>query len=152
MTHAEYNKQHYHKRMTDGVFREHRRQRSEKWNQSPAGKEYYAAWRARHLEEKKRRDSEYAKERWLAVRQDVLTAYGHKCTCCGITQAPFLTLDHIHQDGKQHRKHFSGIQMYLDIKRQGYPKDKYRLLCMNCNFAIRWGAQCPHTVVPIEAV
>ncbi len=36
-------------------------------------------------------------------------------------------------------------QLYAEVKRQGFPKDKYQLLCSNCNQGKkRGGGICPH--------
>ena len=37
----------------------------------------------------------------------------------------------------------SGWRLYKWIKEQDYP-DRYRVLCMNCNFSIGMWGYCPH--------
>jgi hypothetical protein len=32
----------------------------------------------------------------------------------------------------------------LELKRQNWPQDGYRVLCMNCNWATSRGRTCPH--------
>jgi hypothetical protein len=58
-----------------------------------------------------------------------------------------VTLDHINRDGAQHRRLVGsgrgGWRIYADVIKQGCPKDRFRLLCMN-NFATRAGDPCPH--------
>lgn len=82
------------------------------------------------------------------LRRKVFAAYGDRCACCGETIPTFLTLDHVNRDGKAHRAKFGGrgssLSVYYDLQRQGWPKDGYRILCMNCNFATRFGGLCPH--------
>lgn len=78
------------------------------------------------------------------IRLEVLSAYGNKCSCCGDSHVEFLTLDHIYGGGGMHRQRLGARGVYYEIKKLGYPKDKYQLLCMNCNFATRWGKTCPH--------
>lgn len=75
----------------------------------------------------------------------MVEAYGGRCVCvnCPETNPAFLTLDHVNGDGKAHRKKV-GSHTYRDLKRQGWPKDGYRLLCWNCNAMIRFGDPCPH--------
>jgi hypothetical protein len=72
------------------------------------------------------------------LRRQVLKEYGHKCVHCGEKRYEFLTIDHIFNDGAAHKKQLGnkgrgGELIYIDIKRQGYPKDKYQVLCYNCN-------------------
>lgn len=86
--------------------------------------------------------------RWR-IRLEVIRAYGGKCVCCGEATAEFLTIDHIDGNGAEHRKHLprskqSGAGFYLWLREQGYPKDNYQLLCMNCNFAKGHFGTCPH--------
>jgi hypothetical protein len=79
------------------------------------------------------------------LRLELVAAYGGACSCCGECREPFLSLDHIRRDGSKHRRLVGGNQaVYRDLKRRGWPTDGYRLLCMNCNFATRYGARCPH--------
>jgi hypothetical protein len=79
------------------------------------------------------------------VKKEFASAYGKVCYCCGESRLPFLTCDHINGDGSADRKNnFSGVKLYLKARREGYPKDRYRLACMNCNFATRFGKICPH--------
>lgn len=78
------------------------------------------------------------------LKMQMLEAYGHDCACCGETEIAFLTLDHINGGGVKHRESVSSV--YRDLRNQGWPKDGYRILCMNCNFATRRGAPCPHAI------
>ena len=88
------------------------------------------------------------------IRLEVLTAYGSKCQCpggCDVSESKFLSLDHINNDGHKHRRTlYSGktmgdpLRVYLDVKRRGFPKDEYRLLCHNCNQARAFYGECPH--------
>ena len=92
------------------------------------------------------------RESWTRIKAELIAAYGGRCVCCEETAPAFLTLDHTNRDGKQHRAQFGGRgiatakQIYADLKRRGWPQDGYRLLCMNCNFATRYGQPCPHRV------
>jgi hypothetical protein len=80
----------------------------------------------------------------VALKAEVFSAYGDKCTCCGETEPRFLTIDHIHGDGKQHRAEVGIRGVYKSIRDQGFPKDKYQLLCCNCNWAKGIFGICPH--------
>lgn len=80
-----------------------------------------------------------------ATQSELIDAYGGRCACCGEREPAFLTLDHIGGGGNRHRRLSGGDRkMKQEIKRLGFPKDKYRLLCMNCQIATRFGRTCPH--------
>jgi len=82
---------------------------------------------------------------YYKYRFETLAAYGNKCSCCGESEIKFLTLEHINHDGKQHRKlHKGPAGVYRDLKRRGFPKKGYTLLCWNCQEATRFRAVCPH--------
>lgn len=78
----------------------------------------------------------------------MIAAYGGKCVCCDESQPEFLSLDHIANDGASERKErgwkLSGVHLYRALRRAGYPKERYQLLCMNCNWAKRNSGRCPH--------
>ena len=63
----------------------------------------------------------------------------------GKTQPEFLQLDHIHNDGAEDRKKNPATKLFAKLKRIGWPKDRYQLLCANCNFGkFMNGGICPH--------
>lgn len=89
-------------------------------------------WVAEHKEELRIRNKEWRtknrpslnkkKVQYLTdIREQVITAFGGKCQCCGETDHRFLTLDHI--NGR---------------------KDKFQILCFNCNCAKGIYGICPH--------
>jgi len=79
------------------------------------------------------------------LRSELIEAYGGKCACekCPETNQAFLTLEHVGGGGREHRKQV-GSHAYADLRRRGYPKDGYTLLCWNCNAASRFTGVCPH--------
>ena len=80
------------------------------------------------------------------LKSEIVQAYGGKCVCCGESNPGFLTIDHIFNDGQEDRaKNGSGQTFYTYLRNSGFPKDRYRLMCMNCNWARRNGV-CPHEV------
>lgn len=87
---------------------------------------------------------EWFKDYRQMVRKEMIAAYGGECSCCGESQQEFLTLEHLNHDGQAHRKKFSGMGYVFDLKRRGWPKDGYTILCANCNQATRLGVPCPH--------
>lgn len=87
------------------------------------------------------------KERWLELKSKAIEVFGGRCTCCGEANECFLTLDHVNNDGNEHRKIVNKIAfgIYGWLERNGYPKDGLQLLCWNCNMAKRAnGGVCPH--------
>jgi hypothetical protein len=81
-------------------------------------------------------------------KSKVLDYYGNKCACCGETISKFLTLDHINNDGAEHRRELkikgSSQSIYLWIIKHNYP-DRFQILCFNCNIGKNLnGGICPH--------
>lgn len=46
------------------------------------------------------------------LKLEVLAGYGGKCICCGETHPAFLTVDHINNDGAEHRTQKSTWQWW----------------------------------------
>lgn len=102
--------------------------------------------RARYYRTKPRHREKY-KSYNAQARNDVLLAYGGKCACCGEMTPEFLAIDHIFNDGAKERresKRSSGSAFYMWLRKNGFPKDRYQLLCHNCNMAKGFYGQCPH--------
>lgn len=87
-----------------------------------------------------RQQSKRATDKLRAV---VFAEYGNKCVCCQESAQEFMTIDHINGRGSHDRKTF-GARMYRWLKKNGFPKDNFRLLCMNCNFSYGMRGYCPH--------
>lgn len=74
-------------------------------------------------------------------RQSIINALGGKCAICGESHYEHLVIDHINDDGNIHRAAIkgnnkeAGERVYQDIIKQGIPKDKFQVLCANCNMA-----------------
>lgn len=81
-----------------------------------------------------------------ALRAEFLAVYGGRCFCCGESEPLFLQLDHTENDGAAHRReHKTGAKLLAALKRLGWPKEKYRILCANCNHGRALnGGVCPH--------
>ncbi len=84
--------------------------------------------------------------RWrLSLKCEMIEAYGGKCSCCGEKELAFLTLEHTNGDGAEHRRQLKHPnKVYTDLKRRGWPKDGYDVLCFNCNCSTAGGKICPH--------
>lgn len=112
----------------------------------PCKNQYQIAWHRKNPE-RVARAAELRRARQAALRRDAIAAYGGKCVCCGEDNPAFLTIDHVGGGGTKHRKSLGGggEAIYAWLKREGYPKEGFRLLCMNCNWATsRNGGVCPH--------
>lgn len=86
------------------------------------------------------------------IKQIVISNLGGKCACCGETEPRFLTVEHIGGGGNQHRKQYynSSYAVYRAIILEGYPRDKYEVLCWNCNMVQSHGVPCPHKALATQ--
>lgn len=77
---------------------------------------------------------------------------GARCACCEETHMEFLSIDHINGDGTAHRKLIGWVagNIYGWLKKNGFPSG-FRVLCMNCNFALGHVGYCPHEREQIAA-
>lgn len=85
-------------------------------------------------------------ERSRQMRAQVLAAYGGnrpRCACCGEERPPFLTLDHVNNGGRAHRRAKGNQGVYHELRRAAYPGG-FRILCFNCNIARGLYTICPH--------
>ena len=90
-------------------------------------------------------------DKWTKqLRQELLVAYGGKCACpcgCTVCEPEFLNLDHVNGGGRKQRRESkvqnSGTPFYSWLRKHGFPKDKFRLLCWNCNCARGIYGYCP---------
>ncbi len=80
---------------------------------------------------------------FLKTRMMVLKHYGGKCNCCGESEANFLSIDHINNDGNVWRKTHKSHALYTWIVLNNYPDD-LQILCYNCNMAKGKYGICPH--------
>lgn len=63
--------------------------------------------------------------------------YGEKCAYCGDARQLFLTIDHIHDNGAEHRRtqrsgQNRGHDIYAWLRKMNYPEG-FQTLCYNCN-------------------
>ena len=102
-------------------------------------KDYYRA-NAEELKAKERM-------RQRELKDQAYAAYGgYRCACCGESEPMFLCLDHVNNDGYEHRKEVHPRKLYAWLKRKGYPEG-FQVLCFNCNQGKRLnGGVCPHRV------
>jgi hypothetical protein len=88
----------------------------------------------------------WSSEYRTSLRNEMRSAYGGSCACCGESESMFLQMDHVFNDGHLDRKdNNSSAKLWAKLKKQGWPKDRYQLLCANCNFGKAMnGGVCPH--------
>lgn len=90
-----------------------------------------------------------SRNRMAEIRAEVIAEYGGKCSCphCEESNPYFLTIDHVGGWGAEHRKDGYGSRsIYAYLKKNGFPKDGFRLLCANCNMSLGWFGECGHTM------
>ena len=109
---------------------------------------YMKQYRASHPDYMKRHNDQRKAKR-LENKILVMTYYSYndvKCDCCGERIFEFLTIEHINNDGAEHRRKLKvrmGVDFYAKIIEIGFPEG-LRVLCYNCNCAIRYTKICPH--------
>lgn len=127
-----------------------------KESEKARGRKYYKEHRIQQLQRMKdwhEKNKEQVNLKMAERRQKykllVLSHYGGnppKCECCEEKNIKFLTIDHIKNNGYEHRKLIGegSLAMYLWIIRNNFPKE-FRVLCFNCNLGrgINKGI-CPH--------
>jgi hypothetical protein len=134
--HNKYCKKYYQEHK--GQFREYHQEHKEERRESC--RRYYQKHKEKRLV--------YNRDWWKKIRNKVLSYYSPgelRCACCGEKNFGFLTLDHVNQDGAEHRRlvgRSNGV--YLWIIKKGFPPG-FQVLCYNCNLGrARNGGVCPH--------
>ena len=85
------------------------------------------------------------------LRNKVVSYYSkgtNSCACCGEKEYNFLTLDHINNDGAEHKRFLktrSTRNIYIWIIKNNFPPI-FQILCFNCNCGryYRTNNVCPH--------
>ena len=110
---------------------------------------YQQTYRAKNPDKVDKANRETQRAYNKRIRDEVLEAYGKKCICCGETHTEFLEIDHLNGDGALERKELSGgAALFRMIKSLGFPKDRYQILCGNCNGSFGHYGYCPHNTLP----
>lgn len=67
------------------------------------------------------------------LKREVINAYGGpECFWCGEVDFVSLTIDHINNNGAQHRREIKAKTIYRWLKRNNFPLG-FQVLCCNCN-------------------
>lgn len=69
------------------------------------------------------------------LREETFLHYGSRCATCGEPLVEFLCIDHINDDGAEHRKAVGDCtaRVLKDLKRRDWPEGVIQYLCYNCN-------------------
>ncbi len=70
------------------------------------------------------------------LKLEVLGKYSNdtfRCTNCNEDRLDCLTIDHINNDGQEHRKAIGSVNMYRWLRKNNYPNG-FQVLCMNCQW------------------
>ncbi len=111
------------------------------WHSNKAFRDRCAILSKKWLAENRQHWYATVKNYLIRVRKQVIDSYGGECVCCKEKNYGFLTIEHLKHDAKNDRK---GQKLYAWLLKNGCPKDRYTILCMNCNWATRNGKICPH--------
>ena len=83
-------------------------------------------------ERRRRRD----RQRWRKLRAQGIVELGGRCAVCGERDWGCLELHHRGGEGvgAAHRRAVGGTAgVWRDARREGWPREKYLLLCANCH-------------------
>ena len=79
---------------------------------------------------------EYNFNRYWQAKLLVMTHYGKKCVTCGEEKLQKLSIDHINNDGGDHRRKLNmkcgGYNFYLWLIKNDFPSG-FQTLCISCN-------------------
>lgn len=147
-------KKRYYRRSREKQLAYNRKYRAEhkeqiaKWHRV-----WWANWYALNKESRKAYGQRYREEHSLEIKTkakdwrcklklEVLTHYGGgKCRCvkCGESRMACLSLDHIQGGGTERRRRGekSGVVLYIELRKLGFPKGTFQTLCMNCQWVKR---------------
>ena len=84
----------------------------------------------------------------LALKTEAMNFYGQTCACCGECDPRFLEVDHIGNDGAEHREQmgnraWGGVSILRWLRANNWPEG-FQFLCSNCNQAKYRHDICPH--------
>jgi hypothetical protein len=84
----------------------------------------------------------------IKYKLDIILYYGGMCECCKEKNISFLTVDHIKNNGNEHKMNgknrYKGETLYRYLIKHNYPKG-IQILCFNCNIGKHNNKNvCPH--------
>lgn len=98
----------------------------------------------RYADANRERVRQAAIDRRVALRSQVINAYGGRCACpgCHVVHAELLTVDHVGAGARHRQNRRSTRDIYAEIVRAGFPPE-FQLLCGSCNLAKSDSPTCP---------
>ena len=88
----------------------------------------------KHYRENETSKKDYERQRRVKARDSFFKMYGKVCKHCGDNDLKMLTLEHVLDDGAEHRKKsYSTLKVYLDATKEFMP-DRFCTLCIRCNW------------------
>ena len=128
-------------------------------NITPEEKEKFAVrnreYSKREYERSKKAKTIYHRNMRIQTWKLLFEHYGTVCACCGEANPIFLTLDHINNDGAEHRKSMggrSGYNLHRQVVANNFPSG-FQILCYNCNCGrARNNGICPHNKEKLNGV
>lgn len=85
-------------------------------------------------------------------KKQAFSYYGD-CRCCGENELSLLSIDHVNDDGAQHRKNShagSGVGLYRLLIKSNFPEG-FQTLCYNCNIGKRLNKGiCPKHLINLN--
>ena len=119
--------------------------RREKYKDDPEQREVWRRARKRYYAKNRERLNEEKRAYTQRRREEVITKYGGKCSCCGEKTIEFLAIDHTENNGAEERRRLKGSSgVYSKLWKSAKILPGYRVLCHNCNCAIGFYGSCPH--------
>lgn len=99
---------------------------------------------------RKTRNRSTSKAWRLILRLKAISHYSqsqYRCSCCGQSDVRFLQIDHVNNDGGEHRRSLgdraASHQLYRWLELNGYPEG-FQVLCSCCNMGKAIYGICPH--------
>ena len=137
-THPDDKKKRYERNKDEILAKQHKYYEENKETIREQHKEY----REKHREHLAAKSAEAQRKRNQKLKELFVSMYGGKCECCGEAEVTFLSIDHINgQIGIKKKE--GGARAYKNAT-ESFDPQKYRVLCLNCNSAVRFGRTCPH--------
>lgn len=133
----------YNKELEHGKLIKEKKEAWKKWRSREGTVAQYNDARARL--HGYRTNGVYANRARLQIMKEISNG-DIKCACCGERHIEFLTIDHIKNNGSEEVRKAGGHHrdLYNNMVKNGYVKENYQVLCMNCNFALGHSGYCPH--------
>lgn len=111
------------------------REACRKWRKE--NPEIFSQSKRRWHGENKQWRKEWLSRRRKQMKDAAFNAYGgYQCVHCKESDPVVLTLDHVNNDGAQHRKNLGnkgGTEFFEVLRRENYPSG-FQVLCRNCNW------------------